>query len=353
MIHPCEKQEELVFQKPLPIVATVEPVKQNIPKKTDQDQEQRPQSSRTSRSRNNSQSRSRNNSLSRRDRSREKPQNKSSSRENKSDATSNGNRKIPSRYNSVERLTNLKTTKAISKSTEAVMTQKESPKTDSKETTFDIETAMNKLATKSEVKDKELTRDLGNWMDSISLEERRKVPRCLPPLMNLFYNSTTLRQEPWWGIELLNINALLSSQARMLFYFYKVTKTRVLNSFKNGFLEFPADNVFQRILENAPLHTQYFVLKNFQCTKYTKVDPYIYGIARLDSSTPNEVGHYPVSYLSLSRCTAPVPEWEFVQGRATVLMNINKAKDIVNWFSKTLGSQHRVPMFPEYFVSGL
>ena len=194
-----------------------------------------------------------------------------------------------------------------------------------------------------------------SFSSSSPTDELVKVSNAIPALMNLFYNSTTLRSEPWFEIELMNISNLLKSQARLLFYFYNVTKSRVLNSLKNGgYLELVMSQwsqTLQSLNEHAESHSQYFVLRKYTTGGKSKKS-HIFGIARLDSAIVDDTGSLPVTYLSLSRSKASVPEWESVQQKSALeIMNNNKARAIVEWFRRTLVSQNRVAVFPEFYVS--
>ena len=77
------------------------------------------------------------------------------------------------------------------------------------------------------------------------------------------------------------------------------------------------------------------------------------GLARLESSVPNDNGRYPITFLTLSRFKRPSPEFEQSQGTPFAAMNVNKAKAVLEAIKKSLANGSNRPTFPEYYVSVL
>ena len=82
-----------------------------------------------------------------------------------------------------------------------------------------------------------------NWVDSIPLEDRRKVPKIIPNVRNLFYNSKDLRKESWREIEIMNIDELLRSEGYNDMYAVWYSREVIEQSLNTNYLPFPTKPV--------------------------------------------------------------------------------------------------------------
>lgn len=211
--------------------------------------------------------------------------------------------------------------------------------------------------------------DPEDWLEQFSIEERRKVPRVIPSLQNVFYSATKLRRDPWGEIELMNINKLLNSEANLRFYCCDVSIRCVEESLLNSELDLHIRNDEARMIEqNSKNYSQYLVLRNYKKVsiqdarnskshRRLKNDKnrfhyerfFILGVARLDSSRPKSNGKFQVTFLSLSLFNTPTPEFEGNQGRSISLLQLSKAKSILQTIKRSLANNNQKPLFPEYF----
>ena len=198
-----------------------------------------------------------------------------------------------------------------------------------------------------------------DWIDKIPMEEHQKVPNVVPNLMNLFYSATQLRSEPWWEIELMNINKLLQTQARLTFYCFDIflsqlDKALSYGSFDFGHCDKPWVYKAQKDLaEWANSSTQYVIFREYTPAHGNTGRPRnhpIVGIARIDD-VPTR-GRYPITFLSLSHFPTTVSDIDqHVIGGPFSKLPLDNAKRVLEKIKSTLANNQRTPTFAHYFVS--
>lgn len=200
-----------------------------------------------------------------------------------------------------------------------------------------------------------------DWIESIPIKDRQSVPKVIPNLQNLFYTSTQLRNEPWWEIELMNINKLLNSQANLQFYCFDIFKNKLEQSLPSSKLELciRSKSVMGALEQSSGKYSQYLLLREYEVPSYSNRSSRSYpsrvlgviGVARLDSGIPDNNNKYPVTFLSLSRFRNSIPEFEQNQGKPLGSLSLASTKKILEAMRSTLASNQRLPVFPDYFVS--
>lgn len=200
------------------------------------------------------------------------------------------------------------------------------------------------------------TRD---WVSSIPIKDRQNVPHVIPNIQNLFYNATQLRNEPWWEIELMNINQLLNTQANLQFYCVDLYRNKLEQGLRKGVIEHHIKNkcTLDNIERTSSAFSQYLLLREFRIRRHQqqghggKRSVNVVGIAKLISGSKDVQKRFPVTFLSLSRFKVSVPEFEYPQNSPIATLPLQFAKKVLQSIRCTLASNQRIPCFPEYYVS--
>jgi len=195
-----------------------------------------------------------------------------------------------------------------------------------------------------------------DWIDKIPMDERQKVPNVIPNLMNLFYSATQLRSEPWWEIELMNINKLLQTQARLTVYCFDIFLSQLKNALKYGHFDFGhcekpwVYNAKKELAERSSCSTQYVIFREYTPPHGNSQGPRnhrVVGIARVDDLPTR--GRYPITFLSLSRFKTTVSDMDQPVGGPFSTLSLDSAKRILVKMQSTLANNQRSPTFPDYF----
>ena len=268
---------------------------------------------------------------------------------------------LPSRCNSLDSILNAKQAKSRKKKSEA---RREFPKLYS-DLEGDYEKPPRILTVNKEKFSEGLSTDqsrhspTADWVSSIPIKEREAVPPVIPNLQNLFYNSTQMRNEPWWEIELMNVTKLLNTQANLQFYCLDIFRKKLEQSLHSGTIElFMRNQSAVDAMERASNKcSQYVLLRQLKAQNRNRVQRNhdvvltVVGIARIDSGVPDKNNKYPITFLSLSRFKNSVPEFEQTQGRPIGTLSLQSAKKVLEAIRSTLANNQRIPSFREYFVS--
>lgn len=199
----------------------------------------------------------------------------------------------------------------------------------------------------------------GDWVSSIPVKDRQDVPRFIPNLQNLFYNATQLRNEPWWEIELMNINQLLNTQANLQFYCLDLFRSKFEQGLRKGVLEHHVKNkcTLDNIERASSTFSQYILLRELRMKRHQqqghggKRVVSVVGIAKLVSGCKDVQKRFPVTFLSLSRFKSSMPEFEYPQNSPIAVLSLQYAKRVLQSIRSTLANNQRVPCFPEHYVS--
>lgn len=179
------------------------------------------------------------------------------------------------------------------------------------------------------------------WVDSIPIADRRNVVKLLPPVANLFYTATKLRDRCWQDIELLNVQRLLQSRAVIQFFLYDTYLHRFYESFKDGLLHVAGDT---SILFSQQKTSRYLIFRDHYKRTFL-------GMAKIEGDTSNfhNPQEWPVTYLCLSATFLTPRKWRKNIQKPLTLIELRDAKGMVQYLRDSIKSGRTKPLFPDVY----
>ena len=192
------------------------------------------------------------------------------------------------------------------------------------------------------------------WVDKIPRDQRRMVPRKMPPVRNLFFTKYTLREEKWYETELRNINELLASESNMTFYALPMHVQQIERSFNtNHYIFYQKEiemyNQFFNLVESLiGTSSQYFFIVN-RSKDMSAQSNYVWGIGKIESiqRQHNRIYLY-ITYYSLSN----IGEYSIkYTARSTYSLDLHSSKLLVQKIKLSLECGKSIPVFEKHYVS--